>query len=142
MIRECALQNDLHMGAKRLEELRAWQAARAFKLEVYRLLQTSAQARADFRFKSQLQEAVASGEANVAEGFHRFVAGEFAHFLGFARASIAEAQVRVQDGIDRGYFEASCTTDCLRLGQDAIALVTALKNSLQPFIATRPKKRT
>lgn len=132
----------LRMGAKRLEELRAWQAARAFKLEVYRLIRQSAAASADLRFKSQLQEAAASGEANVAEGFHRFVAGEFAHFLGFARASIAEAQVRVQDGIDRGYFESNDTTECLRFGRDAMALVTALKTSLQPFITKRQKKST
>jgi four helix bundle protein len=128
------------MGVKRLEELRAWQVTRAFKLEVYRLLRGSPDASADFRFRSQLQEAVASGESNIAEGFHRFVAGEFAHFLGFARASIAEAQVRIQDGIDRGYFSALDATECLRLGIDAMALVTALKTSLQPYIARRGNK--
>lgn len=125
------------MGAKRLDELRAWQSARAFKLEIYRLVRGSAEAKADFPFKSQLYEAAASGESNVAEGFHRFVAGEFAHFLGFACASIGEAQVRVQDGIDRGYFTDADTAECVRLGAEAMALVTALKTSLQPFIAKR-----
>jgi len=125
------------MGAKRLEDLRAWQAARAFKLATYRLVRSSSAAAQDQRFKSQLFEAVASGEANVAEGFHRFIAGEFAHFLGFARASIGEAQGRIRDGVDREYFAEEDIAECERLGQEAMALVTALKTSLQPFIRAR-----
>ncbi len=130
------------MGAKRLDDLRAWQAAHRFKLEVYGLVRRSMAACEDYRFKSQLYEAAASGESNVAEGFHRFVAGEFAHFLGFARASIGEAQVRLQDGVDRGYFTDAEAADCLKLGTEAMALVTALKTSLQPFINTRGKPST
>lgn len=130
------------MGAKRIEDLRAWQAARAFKLEAYRLVRGSPGALADLRYKSQLFEAVASGEANVNEGFHRFGAGEFSHFLSFARGSIGEAQGRVLDGIDRGYFSEHECAECLRLGRDAMALVTALRTSLQPYIRSRPPLRS
>jgi four helix bundle protein len=79
------------MGAKNLHELRAYQKARAFKLEVYRLIDESSEAQRDRKFRSQLMEAAASNEMNVREGFRRFRAGDMAHFLSFALASLAEA---------------------------------------------------
>lgn len=125
------------MGAKVLEDLVAWQVARALKMEVYALVRRSPEAAADVRFKSQLFEAAASGEANVAEGFHRYGAGEFAHFLNIARASIGEVQVRLQDGVDRGHFAENDTAEAMHLSRKAIAVVTALRTSLQPFVKKR-----
>lgn len=90
------------MGAKRLEELVAWQLAHEFKVEAYRLVRASPSASRDSEYRQQLFAAAASGEANIAEGFHRFVPAEFAHFLNIARGSIGEAKVRLIDGIDRG----------------------------------------
>ena len=79
------------MGVKRLEDLVAFQLAVEFKLEVYRLIRESPAARRDFRFRAQLSDASASVEACLAEGWHRYVAGEFVTFLRYARASLAEA---------------------------------------------------
>ena len=90
------------MGVKKLEELTAWRVAREFKLEVYRVVRSSPAANGDLRLRSQLLEAVASVESNVAEGFERYSAGEFARFLSFSRASAREALVRLQDGVDPG----------------------------------------
>ena len=122
------------MGAKRLEELMAFQLAREFKLAAYRIVEKSTRAKGDQRWRDQVLDAAASGEANVAEGFHRFGAAEFAHFLGIARASIGEAKVRLLDGADRGHYPAGDCRNAAVLADRAISCITKLKMSLEPYI--------
>jgi four helix bundle protein len=135
--RGMALAGKCGMGVQKLEELTAWRVSRAFKLEVYRLVRDNPSANADLRLRSQLMEAAASVESNVAEGFERYSAGEFARFLSFSRASARESLVRLQDGVDRGHFSQNEITEAVELGNRSIALITALKNSLGPFIGKR-----
>ncbi|MCC7008561.1 MAG: four helix bundle protein [Acidobacteria bacterium] len=116
-----------------MEDLQCWQATRAFKLEVYRLVRQSAGAQRDERFRHQLMDAAASGEANIAEGFRRFGARQFVHFLGYAVASIEEARRRLQDGVDRGYIEQDACDPVLAAGLSALRLTVALKTSLLPY---------
>jgi four helix bundle protein len=127
------------MGAKNLDELRAYQKARAFKLEVYRLVDESLEAQRDRKFISQLMEAAASNEMNIREGFRRFRAAEMAHFLSVALSSLAEALGWIQDGIDRRYFRAEDCVRALELGDASDKTTLALHRSLQPFI--RRKRR-
>ena len=122
------------MGVRRLEDLRAYRYAREFKLEVYRLVRQSRDAQDDRRFKSQLFEAAASNEMNIAEGFRRFGARDFCRFLTMARASLEEATRRLQDGVDRGYFTKSDCTTALRLAEESGRSTMALRKSLQRFI--------
>jgi four helix bundle protein len=129
------------VGAKTLEELRAWQAARAFKLEVYRLIKQSPSASSDYRFRSQLSEAACGGEINIAEGFRRYAALEFAHFLAYAVASMEEAVRRVQDGIDRDYFIACECERAFELGRAAGRTTTALQTSLRNLSRIRTSER-
>ena len=97
------------MGVSRIEDLVAYHFAGEFKLEVYGLINTSPEARRDFKFKAQLQDAASGIEATISEGFARINAGDFAVFLRYALASLAEAKTYVKDGVDRGYFrEADC----------------------------------
>ena len=122
------------MGAKNLNELRAYQKAHAFKLEVYRLVDDSPEAKRDWKFRSQLMEAAASNEMNVREGFRRFRAAEMAHFLSFALSSLAEALGWIEDGIDRRYFRREDCAHALVLGDASDKTTLALHQSLQPFI--------
>lgn len=119
------------MGARTVEELTAYQIARELKLEVYRLVDRHPAARQDYRFRSQLFEAVASNEVNIAEGFRRFVPGEFAHFLSFARASLEEARLRLRDGIDRGYFDETACRRAFELSDRSGRLTMALHRHLR-----------
>ena len=119
------------MGARTLEELHAYRAARALKLEVYRLVRAHPDACADYRFRSQLYEAAASNEMNIAEGFRRFVPGEFAHFLGFALGSCEETVRRIQDGIDRGHFRPEACKVAFELAAESGRLTTALQRYLR-----------
>ena len=69
------------VGFKALGEIKAYQAARALKLEIYRLVKSRPAAHEDRRFRTQIFEAAASVEINIAEGFRRFSVGEFTHHL-------------------------------------------------------------
>ena len=114
------------MGFKRVEDIYAFQLSRAFKLEVYGLMRGSPQATRDLRFQSQIQEALAGAESNIDEGFRRWHAGVFAHFLGMAASSLGEGLRRLQDGIDRGYFKPDDCANAQTLGLRALKATTAL----------------
>ena len=122
------------MGVRRLEELEAWQLARAFKLEVYELVRANVDARSDLRFRDQLFAAARSAEANVEEGFHRYGAGHMIQFLSYARASIGEAIGWLRDGTDRGYYGEKQAAAALTLGARAAGAIAALQRSLRPFV--------
>ena len=127
------------MGAKSLDELRAYQKARAFKLEVYRLIDESSEAQRDRKFRSQLMESAASNEMNIREGFRRYRAGDMAHFLSIALASLAEAVGWLEDGVDRRYFRREDCVHALALGDASDKTTMALHQSLQPFIRKKPR---
>jgi four helix bundle protein len=97
------------VGIKHLQDLVALQLATAFKREVYRIVRSSPDATTDLRYRGQLFDAASGVEANLAEGWQRYVAADFALFVRYAMSSRAEARQRIQDGIDRGYLrEADC----------------------------------
>ena len=124
------------MGFRTLEEVKAYRAARAFKLAVYRLVKSRPAAEGDHRFRSQLFEAAASVEVNIAEGFRRYGAGDFSHFLRISRSSLEEATCRLQDGIDRGYFTKADCRQALELADEAGRLIVGLIVSLRKFRST------
>jgi four helix bundle protein len=121
------------MGVKRLEDLIAFKLAVEFKRGVYRIVKKSADACADLRYRSQIFDAASSIEANIAEGWRRFSAGDMAHFLTFALGSLEETKRRLKDGIDRGYFTAAECADVLELGNRCGAATMALAKSLRAF---------
>jgi four helix bundle protein len=130
------------MGFRTLGEVRAYQAAREFKREVYRLLASSARAQNDFDFRTQLRRAARSCVINIAEGFGRHLAGEFIYFLRISRGSLHEALDWIDDGVDSGYFDATSCTRARELGDKTGRLTTSLINSLKPFVrSSRPPAR-
>jgi len=92
------------MGAKRLENLVAYQFAVEFNGEVQQLIKASPAAQSDWEFRRQLQGAASGIDGSVAEGYARFRPAEVANFLTYALASLAEAKARIKNGVLRGYF--------------------------------------
>jgi four helix bundle protein len=127
------------MGVKKLDDLVALQLASEFKREVYRLVRQSDRASRDFKFRDQLFDAASSVEANITEGWHRYVARDFALFLRYASGSIAEARLRLRDGIDRGHFAESECEHALALANRCAGSIINLHKSLQPF-STPPRR--
>ncbi len=134
----------LGMVVRRYEDLITWQLGEAFKLEVVRLVLKSAEARADLRFKSQILDAARSVPANITEGFLRCSAGDFARFLDYALGSLGEAEQRLHDGIQLGYFSEEDCLEAFRLARRCLTAAVRLKQSQLRYLRAKtpaPKSR-
>jgi four helix bundle protein len=101
----------------KLDDLVVWQLASEFEGRVIDLVRRTPEAARDFRFSNQLTDAASSVPSNVSEGFHRFKAAEFAQFLRYARASLAEAEQRLGTGVRKNYFRQAEVDPLLRLAR-------------------------
>ena len=102
---------------RRIDDLVAYQFAVEFKLEVYRIVNESADAQHAYKYKDQLLDAASGIEACLAEGFARFLPGEFGQFIRYALGSLGEAETRLGDGVARGYFLATTCATALTWGR-------------------------
>jgi len=129
------------MRAGRIEELVAFSLAREFKLEVYRLVDSTTGTRRDFKFEDQIRDAASGVERALNEGFHRKLDTEFVHFIRYALGSLGEAKGHIEDGIHRGHFvEADCRA-AFSLANRCKAVTTALLSSLRLAIERERMKK-
>jgi four helix bundle protein len=82
---------------------------------------------------SQLRRAAVSVPSNIAEGQARRTTGEFKHFLGNARGSLAEVETQIQIARSLNYLEQDQTETLLNataeIGRMLNGLLSALKSS-------------
>jgi four helix bundle protein len=88
------------VGVSDYKDLIVWRLADELRREVYRLTK-SGEASRDFRFTGQLRNAVAGVPSNLAEGFRRYSALDFARFVTYAFAGVGEVSDRLEDGVAR-----------------------------------------
>lgn len=112
-------------GVRSHEDLVVWQLAHELKLEVYRLLESGPAVR-DFGFCDQLRGAASSATRNVAEGFGRYLPGEFARYLRVANGELKETSEILRDGQNRGYFVETDVVRLQRLARRASKAATQL----------------
>src|SRR6186997_1520107 len=84
------------MGAKRFDELYAWQLSAELRDAIVAISATGA-LDSDFKFRDQLREVARSAPALIAEGFGRFGHREFRRYLTMARAELLEVQDALTD---------------------------------------------
>jgi four helix bundle protein len=113
------------VGVYRFVDLVAWQLSHELKCEVFEFTAVGAASR-DFKYRDQIRASSASAAANIAEGFGRYRPREFAHFLGFAKASLTETRNHLIDGRDRGYIGDQLCLRLLNLSRAAERATTAL----------------
>jgi four helix bundle protein len=130
------------MGVRRYQELIAWQMAEAFKKEVVALVRASPGATADLRYKGQLLAAAQSVTANIAEGFLRDSPGDFRRFLAMALGSLGEAEGRLSDGVQLGYFTQRNCDAAFRYGRRCAVACSRLKKAQLAFMRPRTPPRT
>jgi four helix bundle protein len=94
------LQEFLH-GYRRLI---AWQKAKNLAVIVHRL--TAKFPSGEFRAKGQLNDAVTSISANVAEGYCRGSGGDYLRFLDYAHGSFGETGSRMEVAHEVGFVSA------------------------------------
>ena len=91
------------MGARRFEDLEAWQLANEVRMRVIVLTEKPAVAKR-FKYRDQLDDASSSACRNIAEGFARFRHKEFAQFVRVARASEGEVRDLFIEARQRGFL--------------------------------------
>ena len=128
------------MNARRFDELRAWQLARAFKLGIYRLIESPPLV-TDERLVTQLREASRSAVSHVSEGFGRFDPLDFARFVKMAKASLIECKNHLIDAVDRGHISEETRKDHTDRADAALAEMGGLLDYLQSPEARRNAER-
>jgi len=78
--------------AKQFEDLRIWQDARIQAVSLYRDFGIGMPSGSDFGCRDQIQRSGVSVMNNIAEGFERHRAAEFAHLLTIAKGSCGEVR--------------------------------------------------
>lgn len=109
-----------------------------FKSEVIRLLKSSPAAWSDLRYRSQLLDSASSVAANLVEGFRRYSPREFSRFIDYSMASLGEAEQRLRDGIELGYFGEDACKAAFRLARRCLTASIRLKHSQRRF---EPRRR-
>jgi len=128
------------MAVRSYRDLIAWQLADRFKKEVFRLLRESPDAWNDLRFRNQLLDAATSVTSNLAEGFLRYSPGEFRKFIDYGLGSLAEAEGRLDDGIELRYFRADACAQAFLLARRCLTASIRLKQSQQRFMRSTGAK--
>jgi four helix bundle protein len=83
----------------RYQDLIAWQKAKIFASEIYRITEQFPKTEI-YGLTSQLRRAAVSVASNIAEGQGRLTKGEFGHFLGQARGSLLEVETQLSIAVD------------------------------------------
>jgi four helix bundle protein len=128
------------VGAKTFGDLRAWQAVRAFKVGIYRLIEQGPLAN-DARLREQLREASASAQSHISEGFGRFDPLDFARFVKMARASLLECHNHLGDAVDRRHISEATRREHQATWEEAMKEVGGLLDYLQSPEAKRNADR-
>ena len=93
------------MTAKRFEELRIWQDARAQANNLYRSFGADSISARDYGFRDQIQRCGLSVMNNIAEGFERKTDADFARFLDISKGSNGEVRSMLYLAEDLGYLD-------------------------------------
>jgi four helix bundle protein len=114
------------MAANTFRELVCWQLADELQRRIVEITATPPASK-DFKFCDQIRGASLSASSNIAEGFARRSPPDFARFLTIAKGSLAETQVQLRAGLDRGYFEQDAVVELLVLAARCDRVTSALR---------------
>ena len=115
---------------RRIEDIQAWQKARQATRMIYELTGNGMFAK-DFGLRNQIQRAVVSIMANIAEGFGRRSDKEFANFLNMAHGSVSETQSHLYVALDLGYIDQTSFTKVYDLLDEVSRMTLTLAQHLR-----------
>jgi len=112
-------------GARSHEELIVWRLSYELKLAVYELIKTTP-IRGDRNLHDQLRNAASAAPRLVAEGFGRYLPGEFSRYLRNANGELKETFDALRDAVDRGYVKQDQIVPLQRLSKRASKAASGL----------------
>ena len=131
-------------GARSHEELIVWQLAYDLKLRVYALIETGPITR-DEKLLDQLRRAASASPRLIAEGFGRYLPGDFARYLRTANGELKETFDALRDGVDRGYLTQEQIVPLQRLSKRASkaasGMIKYLRTATPPNEEPRRRRR-
>jgi four helix bundle protein len=114
------------------EDLICWQLADQLRQLIIKHTDSGPVSK-DFRFTSNLRDAVSSACRNQSEGFYKFRHKEQKPYFKTARASLGETKDGIRDGQQRGYFSAETAAAMTKLcGRAMIANLRWLQSLDRP----------
>jgi four helix bundle protein len=116
-------------GARHFTELIVWQLGDKHRVEVFALTKQP-RVRADFKLRSQIDDAADSVCRNVAEGFGCETHREFARFVRIGRRSLNEVQDGFRSAVIKEYLTEADLTSVRRLQRRLYAAMAALLRHL------------
>jgi len=119
------LGTDYMAGARRFQELVAWQRCRELSDVIFEITATGPVSR-NVGFQEQIRDAAQGAAPLIAEGFVRFLPGDFARYLRMARAEIAEVQSDLDEARTKKYFSDEQQTRASTVARRAMYLTTRL----------------
>ncbi len=91
------------MVARRYEDLECWKLAKELERRVYAFTATPPASR-DPEYCRQIRNSSSSSPRNMAEGFGRFLPGDFAKFMRNALGSLNETRDHLGAGLEQQYL--------------------------------------
>lgn len=113
----------------RYEDLIAWQKAKFFAGDIYRVTDGFPKTEV-YGLTSQFPRAAVSVPSNIAESQGRLTKGEFCHFLGMARGSILEVETQLAIALDLHYLEEPKFREPRARSQEVRKILNGLIESL------------
>jgi four helix bundle protein len=117
------------MVVKTFQDLSVWQKSRQFVLKIYKLTKTFP-AEERFGLTSQLQRAVVSVCANIAEGKKKGTK-EYLRYLDIAEGSLEEAKCYLILSMDLEYCDSNQFNELFDLTNEIGRMMHSLKQSLR-----------
>jgi four helix bundle protein len=111
-----------------------WQLAHELKLGVYALIESGPITR-HRDLCDQLRRSASSAPRNIAEGFGRYLPGDFIRYLRFANGELKETSEGLRDGCDRGCLDHAEVERLQRLSKRASKAATRLAAYLRTATA-------
>lgn len=115
-------------GVVRYQDLVAWQRCMELSDVVFEMTE-SGKCSKDFSFRNQIRSAAQAAPPLIAEGFVRFLPGDFVRYLRMARAELAEVQNDMEIGRRRHYFSEEQLTHSCIVARRAMFLTARLLQS-------------
>jgi four helix bundle protein len=117
------------MGARDFKDLVVWQLSMEL-LQIVIAITDREPARSDRDYCHQVRKAARSVSSNLAEGFGRYAAREFARFIDISRASLKEVDSLLQESRIRRF----ATTEELALAERLLVRIGTGTASLKKYL--------
>lgn len=118
------------MPVSSFKDLLVWQKGMQLAGKVYELTRNFPKSEL-FGIISQMQRAVISIPANIAEGHARNSTKEFLHFISISRGSLAELETFLSLSVQLNYCQEKDTETILHLCDEISRMLSGLRNKLK-----------